>query len=61
MGNVRVVFSARRIIVEILFLSQRIRVVGENARPPSIKALPADRRFYEGFSDRTEKGRLVLT
>ena len=60
MGNIRVDISARRIIEDILFLSQKIRVVGENARPSSTKALPEDRRFDEGYGDRTEKGRLVL-
>ena len=61
MGNYRAVIAAREIIVEIFFLSQRTSVIAENARPPSTEAVPADRRFYEGYGDRTEKGRLVHT
>lgn len=61
MGNICAINSAREIIVKILFLSQRMHVMTENARSPSSEELSADRRFYEGHDDTTQKGRLVHT
>ncbi|UYV67998.1 hypothetical protein LAZ67_5002752 [Cordylochernes scorpioides] len=48
-----------KIIVEILFLCQKTRVITENARSSQTEAVQAERRFYEGHGDRTEKGRTI--
>lgn len=48
MANIRAVTSAREIFVENMFMSQRTRVIAKNARPLSMEAVRADRRFYEG-------------
>ncbi|PRD28123.1 UNVERIFIED_CONTAM: hypothetical protein NCL1_33365 [Trichonephila clavipes] len=35
--------------------------ISQNARLPSTEAFPADRRLYEGYGDRAEKGSLVVS
>ncbi|GFT89177.1 hypothetical protein TNCV_3085541 [Trichonephila clavipes] len=35
--------------------------IAQNARLPLMEAFPADRRLYEGYGDRAEKGRLVVS
>ncbi|GFX49300.1 transposable element Tcb2 transposase [Trichonephila clavipes] len=35
--------------------------IAQNARLPSTEGFPADRLLYEGYGDRAEKGRLVVS
>lgn len=44
---------------EIVLCVSQTRVVAENARPPPTEAVPAGRRFHEGYGDRTQKSSLV--
>lgn len=61
MSSICSVTSARETIVEILFLSQRTRVIAENASQPPLKKVSADRRFYERHGDWNEKNSLIPT
>ncbi|GFW92463.1 uncharacterized protein TNCV_517811 [Trichonephila clavipes] len=42
-------------------LASQETCIAQNARMPSTEAFPADRRLYEGYGDRAEKGRLVVS
>ncbi|UYV81780.1 Transposase [Cordylochernes scorpioides] len=59
LDNLSVVKSVLNFKTEILFLCQKTRVITENARSSQTEAVQADRRFYEGHGDRTEKGRTI--
>ncbi|GFU85876.1 hypothetical protein TNCV_2037071 [Trichonephila clavipes] len=59
MGNIRSLISARQIIVEFFFLFQRTRIIAQNARSPTTKAVPRDIRFYKGRNHWIGKGRWV--
>ncbi|GFU21324.1 hypothetical protein TNCV_1476061 [Trichonephila clavipes] len=53
-------FSAESNCKKFCLVSQET-YIAQNARLPSTEAFPADRRLYEGYGDRAEKGRLVVS
>ncbi|GFW17872.1 hypothetical protein TNCV_1134721 [Trichonephila clavipes] len=58
MGYV-VLFLQVKSLRNFFFLTQKTRVIAENARPLPRVVVPADTRFYEGHSDWIEMVKLI--